>query len=30
MLSPFGGKVVWLRSRREVQKIIAAQSTPVL
>lgn len=30
MLSPFGGKVVWLRSRREVQKIIAVQSTPVL
>lgn len=26
MLSPYGGKVVWLRSRQEVQRIIGAQS----
>ena len=29
MLAPFGGKVVWLRSKRDVQKIIRAQSDPV-
>lgn len=29
MLSPYGGKVVWLRSRRDVQRIIKAQSIPV-
>lgn len=29
MLAPYGGKVVWLHSRRDVQKIIRAQSAPV-
>ena len=29
MLRPYGGKVVWLRSKQEVRRIIRAQSVPV-